>query len=1027
LKARNVDNYNASYFYTFTNPKKYRRIFFVKNALDHIIVKGARQHNLKNIDLQIPKNKLVIFTGVSGSGKSSLAMDTIYAEGQRRYVESLSAYARQFLGIMDKPEVDKIDGLSPAIAIDQKTTSRNPRSTVGTITEIYDYMRLLYARVGHPHCPNCGREIQRQSVDEIVNGILNVVQGDASFKSERGVRFIVYSPIIRDRKGEYSTLFENLKKQGIIRARIDGIVRNLSDNFDLIKTNKHSIDGMISRHVVSHKAFKDEEEKRNITRAISQSVETALRLGNGSAFITFVKDKSMDFPENPKDTEDHLFSENFACPVCNISLPDIEPRTFSFNSPHGACAACDGLGTQLHVDESLVINKDFSIEEGGVLPWVRLFEHYSWTQKVVEKVAKEHNINLKIPFGKLPKEHQKIILFGIPDKRFKVTYTTKEGREHTYDANFEGVIPNLERRHKETESDFIRGEIEKFMVLEICPECKGSRLKKESLSITVADKNIWEISRGSITNARVWVDSLEGIFNSREKKIGENILKEITYRLKFLVDVGLDYLTIERSSAQLSGGEAQRIRLASQIGSGLSGVLYVLDEPSIGLHQKDQSRLINTLHHLRDLGNTVLVVEHDAETMLKSDYIFDFGPGAGSFGGNVIAHGTPEEIMKDKNSITGQYLSGKRVVGQFKGKAKENLQQLLDNEEQNISKKSTKGKNVTLKGASGRNLKNVNLELPLGKFICVTGVSGSGKSTLIMDTLHRALRQRFGLKIEEMPEDFKDIDGIENISNVIAIEQTPIGRTPKSNPATYTKVFDHVRELFAMTQEARVRGYAAGRFSFNVKGGRCEACGGDGQIKIEMQFMPDVYVNCEVCGGKRYNREALEILYKGKNISEVLDMTVSEALTFFEHIPQINRKIQTLEDVGLGYIKLGQPATTLSGGEAQRIKLASELSKRSTGSSLYILDEPTTGLHFADLENLITIFKRFTARGNTVLVIEHNLDVIANADWAIDLGPDGGDKGGEILFNGSIDDLKKNKVSYTAEALREHLKSLNLN
>lgn len=993
----------------------------MKNALDHIIVTGARQHNLKNIDLSIPKNKLVVFTGVSGSGKSSLAMDTIYAEGQRRYVESLSAYARQFLGIMDKPEVDKIDGLSPAIAIDQKTTSRNPRSTVGTITEIYDYMRLLYARVGHPHCPNCGREIKRQSVDEIVTGIMSVVQEDPSFKSEKGVRFIIFSPIIRDRKGEYSTLFENLKKQGIIRARIDGIIRNLSDTFDLIKTNKHSIDGMISRHVISHKTIKNED----ILRAIAQSVETALRLGNGSAIVTFVKDKSLDFPESPKNTEDHLFSENFACPVCNISLPDIEPRTFSFNSPHGACAGCDGLGTQLHVDESLVINKSFSIAEGGILPWVRLFEHYSWTQKVVEEVSKEYGINLNIPFGKLPKEHQKIILFGIEGKRFKVTYTTKEGREHTYDANFEGVIPNLERRHKETESDFIRGEIEKFMVIEICPACNGSRLKKESLSITIDDKNIWEISRGSITSAQEWVGKLRSVFNAREKKIGENILKEITYRLKFLVDVGLDYLTIERSSAQLSGGEAQRIRLASQIGSGLSGVLYVLDEPSIGLHQKDQSRLISTLHHLRDLGNTVLVVEHDAETMLKSDYIFDFGPGAGEHGGNVIAEGTPSEIIANKNSITGLYLSGKRVVGKHDGKAKETLQMLLDNEEQNISKKSTKGRNLTLKGASGRNLKNVDFDLPLGKFICVTGVSGSGKSTIVMDTLYRALRQRFGLKIDEMPEDFKDIEGFENISNVIAIEQSPIGRTPKSNPATYTKVFDYIRELFALTQESRIRGYASGRFSFNVKGGRCEACGGDGQIKIEMQFMPDVYVSCEVCAGKRYNREALEIMYKGKNISDVLNMTVSEALTFFEHNPQISRKIQTLDDVGLGYIKLGQPATTLSGGEAQRVKLALELSKRSTGSSLYILDEPTTGLHFADLENLITIFKRFTARGNTVLVIEHNLDVIANADWVIDLGPDGGDKGGEILFNGSIEALKKNKVSYTAEALRDHLKSLN--
>ncbi len=999
----------------------------MKNALDHIIVKGARQHNLKNIDLEIPKNKMVIFTGVSGSGKSSLAMDTIYAEGQRRYVESLSAYARQFLGIMDKPDVDKIDGLSPAIAIDQKTTSRNPRSTVGTITEIYDYMRLLYARVGHPHCPNCGREIQRQSIDEMVTGIIAIAQKQSDYKSEKGLRIMLFGPVIRDRKGEFSSLFENLKKQGIIRARIDGTIRNLSENFDLIKTNKHSVDALISRQTISKNNFKDEESEQIFRRNLTQSVEAALRLGNGNVMLTLVKDKSFDFPENPKDIEDHLFSENFACPVCNISLPDIEPRTFSFNSPHGACPACDGLGTQLHVDESLVVNKNLSIAEGGIMPWSRLFEHYTWTQKVVEEVAKEYKIDLNKPFGQLPIDQQKILFYGIEGKKFRVSYVTKEGRNHSYDANFEGVIPNLERRYKETESDYIRGEIEKYMVLEICPECKGSRLKKESLSVVIDGRNIWEVSRNSIMNSQQWVENLPIKFNTRENKIAQNILKEIVYRLKFLVDVGLDYLTIERSSAQLSGGEAQRIRLASQIGSGLSGVLYVLDEPSIGLHQKDQSRLITTLHHLRDLGNTVLVVEHDAETMLKSDYIFDFGPGAGSHGGMVIAEGTPEQIIKDKNSITGQYLSGKIIVGKktSKNEEQEFLQMLLD-EANSRTKKIPAGRSITLKGATGRNLKNVDFTLPLGKLVCVTGVSGSGKSTLVMDTFYRALRQQFNLKIEELPEPYKNIEGIENISNVIAIEQTPIGRTPKSNPATYTKVFDHVRELFSKTQEARVRGYDMGRFSFNVKGGRCEACGGDGQIKIEMQFMPDVYVNCEVCQGKRYNREALEIIYKGKNIADVLDMTVTEALSFFENVPQINKKIKTLEDVGLGYIKLGQPATTLSGGEAQRVKLALELAKRSTGSTLYILDEPTTGLHFADLENLITIFKRFTARGNTVLVIEHNLDVIANADWVIDLGMDGGDKGGDILFNGNISELKKDKISYTAQALRDHLANLKI-
>lgn len=987
----------------------------MKNSLDYIIVKGARQHNLKNVDLEIPKNKLVVFTGVSGSGKSSLAMDTIYAEGQRRYVESLSAYARQFLGIMDKPDVDKIDGLSPAIAIDQKTTSRNPRSTVGTITEIYDYMRLLYARVGHPHCPNCGREIQRQSTDEIVNQILRLAKESADFKHQKGARLIIYAPVVKDRKGEFSQLFENLKKQGILRARIDGDLRSLTDKFDLIKTNKHNIDALITRQIISKNSLKESEKE--ILAQLTQSVESALRLGSGNAIVSIITDKSFDFPDNPKDFEDHLYSENFACPVCSISLPEIEPRSFSFNSPHGACTACDGLGTQLHIDENMVFNPRLSVAEGGVLPWARLFEHYTWTQKIVEAVAKEYKMDLDIELGKMSKEHRKILLYGVDNKRFRVSYLTKEGRHHSYDANFEGVIPNLERRYKETKSDYIRNEIEKFMVLEVCPQCKGSRLKKEALSVVIDSKNIAEVSHLSITNIAKWADHVEAIFNSREAKIAENILKEIKYRLKFLVDVGLDYLTVDRSSSQLSGGEAQRIRLASQIGSGLSGVLYVLDEPSIGLHQKDQSRLITTLLHLRDLGNTVLVVEHDPETMLSSDYIFDFGPGAGAHGGKVIAHGTPDQLKKDLNSITGKYLSGKLQVGKrVTVKGKETLED-LEFQAMNKVKAKVDGKKLVLKGASGRNLKNVDLEVPLGKFVCVTGVSGSGKSTLIMDTFYTALRQKFNLKIEEMPEPYKSLEGTEDITNVIAIEQTPIGRTPKSNPATYTKVFDHIRDLYAKTQESKIRGYEAGRFSFNVKGGRCEACGGEGQIKIEMQFMPDVYVNCEVCQGKRYNREALEIYYKGKNIADVLDMTIEEGVKFFENHPQISKKLETLNEVGLGYMRLGQPATTLSGGEAQRVKLALELSKRSTGSTLYILDEPTTGLHFADLENLIHIFKKFTSRGNTVLVIEHNLDVIRNSDWIIDLGPDGGERGGQILFNGSSTDILNCKESYTGQAL----------
>lgn len=988
-------------------------------SLSHIIIRGARQHNLKDINLDIPKNKMVVLTGVSGSGKSSLAMDTIYAEGQRRYVESLSAYARQFLGVMDKPDVDRIDGLSPAIAIDQKTTSKNPRSTVGTITEIYDYLRLLFARVGHPHCPECGREIQRQSSTEITQSIIKIASENKDFKSEKGVRFFIFSPIVKDRKGEYSSLFENLRKQGIIRARVDGNIMSLKEKFELIKTNKHSIDAMISRHSVNSKKTGDSPEAKQTFSELFQSVETALRLSNGTVILTIIKDKSFDFPENPQDTEDHLLSENFACPVCNISLPEIEPRTFSFNSPHGACPVCDGLGTQLRVNEDAVVNPRLSVAEGGILPWQRLFEHQTWTRNVVKKVAEVYKFSLDVPITDLSKEAKNILLYGVEGKRFRVTYKTQHGGEHSYDAAYEGVIPNLMRRHKETQSEYIRNEIEKYMINENCPLCGGSRLKKESLSVVIDSKNITEITALSIKDTVEWVKKLETVLTEREHKIAGNILKEISYRLNFLKDVGLDYLTLSRSSSQLSGGEAQRIRLASQIGSGLSGVLYVLDEPSIGLHQKDQGKLIRTLHQLRDLGNTVLVVEHDSETMFKSDYIFDFGPGAGEEGGKVVAEGSPEEIMNNPNSLTGKYLSGKLVVG------KNNKKDIFTDLEGGLREpKAINGKKLELKGASGRNLKKINVSVPLGKFICVTGVSGSGKSTLIMDTLYQGLRQNFGMKLEQKPEPFKSLEGAENLTNIIAIDQSPIGRTPKSNPATYTKVFDHIRDLFSKTQEAKIRGYSPGRFSFNVKGGRCEACGGEGQIKIEMQFMPDVYVNCEVCQGKRYNREALEIFYKGKNIADVLDMTVGEALLFFENIPQIRRRIETLYDVGLGYIKLGQPAPTLSGGEAQRVKLALELSKRATGSTFYILDEPTTGLHFADLENLIAIFKRLTSRGNTVVVIEHNLDVISNCDYVIDLGPDGGDAGGEVIFAGSLDELKDHKTSYTSEALRDYYKNL---
>lgn len=977
----------------------------MNTSVNKIIVKGAREHNLKNIDLEIPKEKLVVFTGVSGSGKSSLAMDTVYAEGQRRYVESLSSYARQFLGVMDKPDVDSIDGLSPAIAIGQKTTSRNPRSTVGTITEVYDFLRLLFSRVGHPHCPECGREISRQSADQIVTSVWALVEEDPDFKSTRGVRFMVLSPVVKGRKGEYSSLFQNLKKQGFVRARIDGVIRDLDDKFELIKTNTHDIEVIVSREVVSKRTLESKSKKKDFDTNLSQSIETALKLSNGNAIITIVKDKSFDFSETPKDFEDHLFSENFACPACNISLPDLEPRSFSFNSPHGACPDCDGLGSQQNIDETLVMNPALSISEGGIFPWSRLFEHYTWTSRVIKAVSEDYGFSLNVPIQDLSKDALKIVLYGAPEgKKFKVGFK-KDGQDRYFWTGFEGVIPNLLRRYRETKSDYIKGEIERYMVNEPCPSCNSSRLKKEVLSVVISNENIWEVTQLSIGQLKDWCDSLEKIFTPRETTIAEAIIKEINYRIVFLLDVGLGYLTLSRASSQLSGGEAQRIRLASQIGSGLSGVLYVLDEPSIGLHQKDQRKLIMTLKHLRDLGNTVLVVEHDKDTMLESDYIFDFGPGAGEKGGEIVAQGSPEEIMANKNSLTGKYLSGDRVVGNV--------------ELANVSPREDTGHFLKLQGASGRNLRNIDIKVPLGNFVCVTGVSGSGKSSLVMDTLHRALRQEFNLKNDERPLPYESLVGVEHIKNVIAIDQSPIGRTPKSNPATYTKTFDHIRSLFAMTQDARIRGYKPGRFSFNVKGGRCEACSGEGQIKIEMQFMPDVYVNCEVCEGKRYNREALEIIYKGKNIADVLDMTVEDALDFFDNIPPVQRKLQTMYDVGLGYIRLGQPAPTLSGGEAQRVKLALELSKVTSGGTFYILDEPTTGLHFADLERLIAIIKRLAAKGNTVLVIEHNLDVIANADWVIDLGLEGGEEGGRVIFSGPLSSLIEHKESYTAQSLRE--------
>jgi len=967
-----------------------------------IVVKGAREHNLKNVSLDIPKNKFVVFTGVSGSGKSSLAMDTIYAEGQRRYVESLSSYARQFLGVLDKPDVDSIEGLSPAIAIDQKTVSHNPRSTVGTVTEIYDFLRLLYARIGHQRCINCGREISIQSVEQIVNNIFKLLSLEKEYSTEKGARVFVLAPVVKDRKGEFSDLFENLRKQGYARARIDGLLKDLKDKVVLIKTNKHSVEAVVSRHIISKKRMSGEDAK-DIKSAVFQSVENALRLGNGSVILSIVKDASFDFPNNPKEMIDHLFSERLACPVCNISFAELEPRSFSFNSPHGACSACSGLGTELNINVETVLNKNLSIVEGGIMPWSGIFESMGWLAKVIESVAREHNFSTSVPIKDLSERALKVILYGCGDERkFRVGH---------FMARYEGVIPNLIRRHKETKSDYIRHEIEKYMVKERCKICNGTRLKKETLNVTVGGKSIWEVCTTSVDDLVIWINSISDTsLTVNERIIAKPILKEISSRLKFLTNVGLSYLTMARSATELSGGEAQRIRLASQMGSGLSGVLYVLDEPSIGLHQRDQKKLIDTLKHLRDLGNTVLVVEHDAETMLESDYIFDFGPGAGEHGGLVVSQGTPQEVMNDKNSVTGSYLSGRKSVGS-------GVVKLLSRSENVHTESGAKERFLILKGACGRNLKNVDVKIPIGQITCVTGVSGSGKSTLIMDTLLRTLRQHFGLKNEERPEPCRELEGMEFIEKVIDIDQLPIGRTPKSNPATYTKTFDSIRELFSSTQEAKIRGYRPGRFSFNVKGGRCEACGGEGQIKIEMQFMPDVYINCDVCNGKRYNAEVLEVLYKGKSISDVLNMNVTEALKFFENIPPIARKLELLSDVGLGYIRLGQPAPTLSGGEAQRVKLSLELSKKSYESTLYILDEPTTGLHFADLERLIAIFKRLSSRGATVVVIEHNLDVIANSDYVIDLGPEGGDAGGNVIYNGVLDGLLKEPKSYTAQAL----------
>ena len=936
---------------------------------DAIVVRGAREHNLKNIDVVIPRGKLVVITGVSGSGKSTLAFDTIYAEGQRRYVESLSAYARQFLGQMQKPDVDQIEGLSPAISIDQKGPGHNPRSTVGTVTEIYDYLRLLFARIGHPHCPSCGREIQRQTVQQIVDSVNALPEGS---------RIMILAPLIRDRKGEHQQVFQDLRKNGFVRVRIDGEVHDLSDDLDLDRNKKHSVEAVVDRLVVT--------PGENATR-LADSVEAALKLGFGVVLVKVI------------DGEEMLFSEHFACVQCGISIGEIEPRTFSFNSPHGACPVCTGLGMKWEIDPNLVVpDRAMSIEEGAVSPWSRNGEMSVWYRSMLESVAMRDGFSLSTPLRELSENQVNTILYGDVRGPVLATYDGRNGLVQRY-TRFEGVISNLERRFRETDSDAMRAEISRYMSSHHCPACGGKRLKPESLAVKVNGLHIMDVAGMSVLAALQWAEQLPDDISAREMVIAKQVLKEIRGRLGFLSDIGLNYITIDRGSSTLSGGEAQRIHLATQIGSGLTGVLYVCDEPTVGLHPADDSRLISTLGRLRDLGNTVLVVEHDEAMMRAADHIIDIGPGAGKWGGEVVATGTIEDIMACRESSTGNYLSGARVIPMP------------------ASRRPGSGEAIVVRGARENNLKGIDVTIPLGKFVCVTGVSGSGKSTLVNEVLYRRLARDL-YRAKEKPGACDGIDGIAHVDKVVNIDQSPIGRTPRSNPVTYTGTFTPIRELFAQVPEARARGYGPGRFSFNVKGGRCEACQGAGFVQIEMQFLSDVTVPCEVCAGCRYNREALEIRFKGKTIADVLEMTVEEALGFFENIPSIRRKLETLRDVGLGYVSLGQPAPTLSGGEAQRVKLATELSKRSTGNTLYILDEPTTGLAFADVDCLLGVLQRLVDSGNTMLVIEHHVDVIKNADWILDLGPGAGDEGGWLVASGTPEEVSVDAQSVTGRFLR---------
>ena len=942
----------------------------MKDNKKYIHIKGANEHNLKNIDIDIPRDEFTVVTGLSGSGKSSLAFDTIYAEGQRRYMESLSSYARQFLGQMEKPQVESIEGLPPAISIDQKSTNKNPRSTVGTVTEIYDYMRLLYARAGIPHCPKCGREIKKQTVDEMVDRILML---------EERTKFQILAPVVRGKKGRHEKVFESAKKSGYLRVRVDGNMYELTEEIKLEKNIKHSIEIIIDRLSI----------REGIEKRLTDSVENALKLGNGLMIVDVIGGEEM------------TFSQNFACPDCGISIDEVQPRSFSFNNPFGACPDCYGLGYKMEFDEDLIIpDKSLSINQGAivVLGWQSANDGKSFSNAILQALALKYNFSLDTPFEDYPKEIHDILIYGTNGEKVAVRYKGQRGIG-VYDIAFEGLIKNVERRYRETSAESTKAEYETYMRFTPCATCHGQRLKKESLAVTIGEKNIYEMTEMSVRDLRQYLDELQ--LTETQLKIGKEILKEIKGRLQFLVDVGLDYLSLSRATGTLSGGEAQRIRLATQIGSGLVGVAYIMDEPSIGLHQNDNDKLLATLKHLRDLGNTLIVVEHDEDTMRAADYVVDIGPGAGEHGGQVIATGTAEDIMKNPNSITGKYLSGEIKIPVPK------------------TRRKPKGF-LKVVGAKENNLKNIDVKVPIGVLTCVTGVSGSGKSSLVNEILYKSLARKLN-RARTIPGKCKKIEGMEQLDKVINIDQSPIGRTPRSNPATYTGMFDMIRDLFAATTDAKERGYKKGRFSFNVKGGRCEACSGDGILKVEMHFLPDVYVPCEVCGGKRYNRETLEVRYKGKTIYDVLEMTVEEALDFFKNVPRILNKVQTLYDVGLGYLKLGQPSTTLSGGEAQRIKLATELSKRSTGKTIYVLDEPTTGLHFADVHKLVEILHRLTDEGNTVVVIEHNLDVIKVADYIIDMGPDGGDRGGTVVVAGTPEQVAEHPTSYTGKYIKQML------